>query len=73
MVKAALTLDNGRRLFVFGLSARNLELLREGRPIAFDLEPMGGMGRVAILFGETEADIADQLRRIGPLPGDASA
>jgi hypothetical protein len=65
MVKASFRRADGGKCFVFGLSAKNLELLREGKPIAFSLEPLGGSGEVLIMFGETEQHIAAELQAIG--------
>lgn len=74
MVKAAATLPNGKKLFIFGLSAANVKHLKDGKPMSIDLVPLGGEGQIAILFGETEADIANELRiQFGPLPGDPNA
>lgn len=64
MVKAAGTKANGRRFFVFGLSELNLAKLREGKPIAFGLEPLGGAGEVMIMYGETEQHIEAELRAL---------
>jgi hypothetical protein len=44
---------------IFGLSRRNIELLMEGRPIM--KEAMGDIPRFAIVFGETEQEIFEQL------------
>lgn len=67
MIKAKATLLGDRPLYLFGLSALNLQRLREGKPIRVELEEMGGVGEVVILFGETEAAIATELADlIGP-------
>lgn len=40
---------------IFGLSARNVQLLMEGKPISIDLRDLGlEKGRVMIFYGETE-------------------
>lgn len=62
MLKASYTGPGGRRSYVFGLSDLNLQKLREGKPIAFDLEPLGGSGSVMIMWGQTEEHIAAELR-----------
>lgn len=42
---------------IFGLSARNIELLKQGKPISVDLREMGEeKGTVLIFYGETEDD-----------------
>jgi hypothetical protein len=67
MIKAKATLEGDRPLYVFGLSALNLERLRAGRPIVIQLESIGGVGEVYITYGETEADIARELSDlVGP-------
>jgi hypothetical protein len=65
MVKATIIGAEGRVTYLFGLSAKNLEKLREGKPISFDLEPLGGFGHVYIMYGETEAHIAAELQAVG--------
>lgn len=55
----------GDRL-VFGLSAKNIELLMEGKPIAIDLKDLGyEEGSVLIFYGRTEADMKQQLDEAG--------
>jgi hypothetical protein len=66
MIKAKLTLQDDRPCYLFGLSALNLQKLRDGRPMVIDLEPMGGAGQILIMFGDTEADL---LRELGDLIG----
>jgi len=67
MIKAKATLKDDRPLYVFGLSALNLQRLREGKPIVIQLESIGGFGEVYITYGETEAAIARELSDlIGP-------
>ncbi len=62
MLKAKATLGDGSSLIIFGLSDRNLELLREGRPIQFDGQKLGINGQVVILYGRTEADIVKDIQ-----------
>jgi len=59
MVKAKLS--NGD--IILGLSAMNLKKLQENCPILFDGEPLGFEGRVVILYGQTEDEIAAMIRR----------
>lgn len=67
MIKARATLLHERPLYILGLSAINLEKLREGKPILVKLEELDGVGEVIIMFGETEAAIATELSEfIGP-------
>ncbi len=51
--------------FIFGLSAKNIELLMEGKPIAIDLTQLGSTGSVLIFYGRTEADMKDSLEEAG--------
>lgn len=49
-------------VLLFGLSARNVELLKEGKPIDIDLRTLGlPSGRVLIFYGETEQEIRESL------------
>jgi hypothetical protein len=62
MLKALATLESSttglpRKLYLFGLSDRNLELLRQGKEIVFDGEGMGIPGAVCIFHGKTEEDL----------------
>jgi hypothetical protein len=51
----------------FGLSARNLQLLRAGKPIKVELEELGLTGSVVIFYGETEEAMrADLIDMVGP-------
>lgn len=51
----------------FGLSERNLELLRKGRPIKVDLTDLDRSGSVIIFYGKTEEAIRDDLiDMVGP-------
>lgn len=56
---------DGEPLYGFGLSDKNLELLRKGKPIHVQLGPMGGVGSVFIFSGPTEQDMADDLQAMG--------
>lgn len=71
MVKITIIQKDGTRFFLLGLSAGNIKHLQNGRPMRIELEPLGGEGAVGIMYGETEADIMKEMRRVfGPLPGD---
>lgn len=68
MVKFTADLS-GRTLIGLGLSAANIERLREGKPIHINLEELNlpWHGEIMIMFGETEQAIADELQEfIGP-------
>lgn len=61
MIKAG-----GPNVVLLGLSERNVELLKLGKPIQFDGKEIGIPGKkVFIMYGETEEDILDELRRAG--------
>ena len=51
---------------IFGLSARNVQLLMEGKPISIDLRDLGlERGRVMIFYGETEEAMKAELENAG--------
>lgn len=50
-------------LVIFGLSARNLELLQQGKPIMIDMAELGLGGRTMIFFGRTEEEMQLDLER----------
>lgn len=61
--------DDGPLLFI-GLSRHNVRLLTEGKPIFRNRKgPQGELlpsflGAIAVMFGETEQAIYDELRRL---------
>lgn len=65
MIKARLG-DTG---LLIGLSAGNVEKLRKGQPIVFDLSAVGlPAGKCVIIYGTTEETIAKELADGGFLP-----
>lgn len=64
MIKFAGTRD-GKPLYGFGLSERNLELLKQDMPIAVDLDQMGGHGTVVIMYGKTETELYAMMTEMG--------
>lgn len=51
---------------IFGLSARNVQLLMEGKPISIDLRDLGlEKGRVMIFYGATEEAMKAELENAG--------
>lgn len=60
MIKFTATGDKGKWLFL-GLSDRNVELLREGRPIKIDGAELGIDRSIMIFHGATEQAMVDQL------------
>lgn len=70
MIKASGKVLEGaleRKLMVLGLSRRNTELLLQGKPISFDAKEIGIDCRVVILGGETETDLYEDIRVLGPI------
>lgn len=71
MFMASAVLDEGNQLLVLGLSARNLELLKAGRPIDLSRASHGmaipaGL-KIVIFAGETEESMREQMSNlIGP-------
>jgi hypothetical protein len=54
-------------VYLFGLSDRNLELLKKGMPILIHMETLGGTGKVVIFYGETEEKMRQDIAEfIGP-------
>ena len=52
--------------FVFGLSAKNLDMLMNGHPILVDLRSLGADGgHVLIFYGKTEEDMVRALEEAG--------
>lgn len=54
--------ENGE--IILGLSSKNLELLRQGKPILVDDAKIGP--KIIILWGETEDKIVEKLREHYP-------
>jgi len=67
MIKATGNKD-GKQFILFGLSAGNLILLRQKKPIVVNLSEMGFSGEIIITYGETEADIISDLQKSGLRP-----
>lgn len=61
MIKAVGEGRDGAPLYLLGLSDRNLELLRAGKPILVNLRELNGIGHVCICWGETEESLAKQI------------
>lgn len=62
MIKGKGTDKDGRPVYVFGLSHKNLEMLKAGNPIPIKLEQLGGVGEVLIYAGVDEATMERELR-----------
>ena len=67
MIKASAPTKSGGQLCLIGLSTGNLQLLQQGRPIAFKLREAGIDLDVEILimWGETEEAIVAELQAGG--------
>lgn len=62
MIRASAVDDDGRPIYIFGLSRENINRLMEDRPIMVDLQQEFGSGGIVIIIGgETEEAIALEL------------
>lgn len=71
MIKAVATQKDGSTAVFLGLSRENVDRLLANQPIAVklrELHPDLPDLTVILLGGETEADIAEDLRVLGPMP-----
>lgn len=72
MFKAKALLDNGTTLLVMGITAGNVDRLKQGQPIAFNtadlhIAPGETVSHVTLFYAETEAELARVVRTlIGP-------
>jgi hypothetical protein len=72
MIKATARLKDGRVLLVLGLSEGNVQHLKAGQPIYFDIDalklgPEDRLGIVTVFYGETEATMQTSIKAmIGP-------
>jgi len=58
-------------LFGFGLSRGNIDRLTAGQPIKINLRDLGGPAvNIAIMFGETEQALFDELKAAGAISPD---
>lgn len=62
MIKFKVTGERGEIHLGFGITERNVELLKQGKPISIDLNEMGINASVMIMYGETEADLLKTLK-----------
>lgn len=60
MIKARLS--NG--IFVLGITADNLRLLKEGKPLVCDLSELGGTDFVSVIYGDTIQAATKELERL---------
>ncbi len=63
MIKFTADMNGGRKLIGIGLTAGNIERLKQGKPIHISLEEMGLPWRadIGILYGETEDSLREEL------------
>lgn len=69
MIKFTASTDSGRTLIGIGISAGNVQRLKEGKPIHLNFEELNlpWKADLMIMYGETEALMADELKQfIGP-------
>jgi hypothetical protein len=67
MIRMAATNTRGRKIIVLGLSEKNIEKLREGKPIHIHADEMGFPGEIMIFTGKDEASMAEMVKPfIGP-------
>jgi hypothetical protein len=55
-------------MVLFGLSEKNVQLLKEGKPIKIDMTELGLTGKVLIFYGKTEEDMMSEFKKHGLLP-----
>lgn len=68
MIRAYANLDSGKKLVLVGLDGNNIRLLKEGKPIMFDLAFDGGgiSDKVAIVYKNEEYEsYKDELPKLG--------
>jgi hypothetical protein len=71
VIRAVLKRPGSPDLVVLGIDARNVDRLRDGKPIHVVGEPLGVPFDVAVLYGDTLHDVAAEFERAGvPLPPD---
>lgn len=66
MIKFTSPKANGETLIGLGLEEGNIERLKDGKPILFNLSELGFEGmEVMIMYGKDQEDIKMQLRQAG--------
>jgi hypothetical protein len=73
MMRAKGRTGDGRPLLIIGLEAGNIERLKDGKPIRFDMASHGIIGECIIVYGETAEDCARQFSPIADIPAKGSA
>lgn len=73
MIKFAAKMPNGNTFIGLGLEAKNMELLRAGKPIIVHGTELGAPVEIAIFFGETKEQMMEMLLGAGvELPAAAT-
>ena len=70
MIKAVASAPNGAPMVMLGLSDENWKRLRAGQPIVVklrELDPELPDVRIILLGGETEEEMIEDLRALGPV------
>ncbi|MFL5900930.1 MAG: hypothetical protein ACJ75S_06990 [Solirubrobacterales bacterium] len=65
MIKARATDDKGEPIIILGLESGNIGRLKKGDPIMFDMAELGLKGTCIITYGETQADCAVAIEKMG--------
>ena len=66
MIRAVATKADGTKLILLGIDARNVERLKEGKPLHVRGETLDMPGiEIGIMYGETMQDIIDELKKSG--------
>jgi hypothetical protein len=73
MVKATVEREGGGKLLLLGITPENVRRMRAGRPVYVNGKEVGMPGvEVAVMFGETERALLEDLRKQGvELPANA--
>jgi hypothetical protein len=72
MIKFVRTGKDGKPLVGLGLSAANIQKLKEDKPILLDLKELGMEGQLFIFTGDTEQSMLNDLKEAGLLPVGAN-
>lgn len=62
MIKATMQTEEGKNILLLGISAENVDRLKEGKPIHITGEDLGLCNDVLLMYGDTEAQIYKELQ-----------
>jgi hypothetical protein len=69
MIKFTLPKSDGQKILGFAITETNVERLKQGDPIYFDLNELGVAGYdVLIMYGKDQEDIGKQLKEAALAP-----